>query len=74
MKIKEAAEIYNKCLVMKQFKKFVESVKENTGEYKPSFENQLKYRFSSILDDLKDLVDAAIKEYEEVLDGEYKKD
>lgn len=74
MKIKEAIEIYNKHSAMKSFKKFIERVKETTDEYSLSFENHFKWRFGSILDELKDLADVTIKEYEEVLDGEYEKD
>lgn len=74
MKIKEAVEIYNKHLVMKNFEKFIDKVKETTDEYDQTFETQFKWRFDSILDELKDLADVAIKEYEEVLNGEYKKD
>lgn len=74
MKIKEAVEIYNKHLAMKNFKKFIDKVKETTDEYDRTFETQFKWRFDSILDELKDLADVAIKEYEEVLNGEYKKD
>ena len=39
-----------------------------------TFETHFRRRFGSILDELKDLADVAIKEYEELLDGEYKKD
>lgn len=74
MKIKEAVKVYNKHSVMKNFKKFVERVKETTDEYGLSFENHFKWRFGSILDELKDLADVAMKEYEEVLNGEYEKD
>lgn len=45
-----------------------------TDECDWTFETQFKWRFDSILDELKDLADVAIKEYEEVLNGEYKKD
>ena len=74
MKIKEAVEIYNKHLTMKNFEKFIDKVKETTDEYDRTFETQFKWRFDSILDELKKLADVAIKEYEEVLNGEYKKD
>lgn len=74
MKIKEAVEIYNKHSVMKSFKKFIEQSKETTDEYNLSFENHFRWKFDSILDELKDLADVAIKEYEEVLNGEYEKD
>ena len=74
MKIKEAVEIYNKHLAMKDFEEFIDKVKEMTDEYDWTFETRFRWRFGSILDELKDLADVAIKEYEEVLDGEYKKD
>lgn len=74
MKIKEAVEIYNKHLAMKGFKEFIDNVKEMTDECDWAFETHFRLRFGSILDELKDLADVAIKEYEEVLDGEYKKD
>lgn len=74
MKIKEALEIYNKHLGMKNFEKFIDKVKEMTDEYDCSFETQFRWRFDNILDELKDLANVAIKEYEEVLNGEYKKD
>lgn len=45
-----------------------------TDEHDWTFETRFRWRFGSILDELKDLADVAIKEYEEVLDGEYKKD
>lgn len=74
MKIKEAVEIYNKHLAMKNFEKFIDKVKEMTDEYDLIFETQFRWRFGSILDELKDLANVAIKEYEEKLNGEYKKD
>ena len=75
MKIKEAVDIYNKHLAMKSFKKFVEKLKEIEDDtYVPTFEAKFKWRFNTILDELKDLADVAIKEYEEVLNGEYKED
>lgn len=75
MKIKEAVEIYNKYRVMKNFVKLLEDInkKEDVDEYIP-FTTQFRWRFSSIVNDLKDLADVAIKEYEEVLNGEYEKD
>mgnify|MGYP000795254528 FL=1 len=74
MKIKEAIEIYNKHLAMKDFEEFIDKVKEMTDECDWTFETRFRWRFGSILDELKDLADVAIKEYEEILDGEYKKD
>ena len=75
MKIKEAVEIYNKYSSMKSFKEFVKKLKEiEDGIYESNFEARFKWRFCNILDELKDLADVAIKEYEEVLDGEYEKD
>lgn len=74
MKIKEAVEIYNKHLAMKNFEEFIDKVKEMTDECDWTFGARFRWRFGSILDELKDLADVAIKEYEEVLDGEYKKD
>ena len=74
MKIKEAVEIYHKHLAMKNFEKFIDKVKETTDEYDRTFETQFKWSFDSILDELKDLADVAIKGYEEVLNGEHKKD
>lgn len=74
MKIKEAVEIYNKHLAMKNFEKFIDKVKETTDECDLIFETQFGWRFDSILDELKDLANVAIKEYEEILNGEYKKD
>lgn len=59
---------------MKGFKEFIDKVKEMTDECDWTFETRFRWRFGSILDELKDLADVAIKEYEEVLDGEYKKD
>lgn len=64
----------SKHFVMKLFKEFVEEAKETTEEYSLSFDNQFRWRFGSILDDLKNLADVAIKEYEDVLDGKYEKD
>lgn len=45
-----------------------------TDERDWTFDTYFRRRFGSILDELKDLADVAIKEYEEVLNGEYKKD
>lgn len=75
MKIKEAVEIYNKHSAMKLFKDFIEEVKESAGDTFDAMSCfQIKLRFENILNDLKDLADIAIKGYEEVLNGEYKKD
>ena len=42
MKIKEAVEIYNKHLAMKNFEKFIDKVKETTNEYDLTFETQFR--------------------------------
>lgn len=75
MKIKEAVEIYNKQTQMKKFKEFLEELEKlNTFDIYEMKTLILKARFESIFDDLKDFADVAIKEYEEVLNGEYEKD